>query len=42
MKRRCALCVLFNNCGTREDNIVWAMDELMLMIIDGTILTGEN
>jgi len=42
MKRRCALCVLFNNSGTREDNIAWVIDELMLMIIDGTILTGEN
>jgi hypothetical protein len=54
MKRRCALCVLFNDSGTRQDNIAWVIDELMLMgfnsafkglmlmIINGTILAGEN
>jgi hypothetical protein len=42
INRRCALCVLFNDSGNGEGNIAWVIDELMLMIIDGTMLTGEN
>jgi hypothetical protein len=34
--------VLFNDSGTREYNIAWVIDELMRMIIDGTIMTEEE
>jgi len=38
------MCIMLviNDSGSREDYIASVIDELMLMITDGTILTGEN